>query len=318
LGAYSDMELISADQDLTGLFSRPVMTLGNFDGVHCGHQKLIHKVCEDARSMGVSSVVYTFNPHPLCVLNPRGCPPMITSHRQKIDLISALGVQVILVASFTLPYAAQSAWEFVENIIHRQIGPQKIVIGENFSFGRNREGNPRMLAEFSKTMGFHVEAVPPVAGEETVVSSTVIRSALLRGDVRAASRFLGRRHAIQGLVISGRNRGRVLGYPTANIELTDGLCPAEGVYAVRVVADKELRSGVLSIGRNPTFGEEPLSIEVHILDFEKDIYGKEIKVLFAELLRGQIRFGSQEQLKAQIAQDIERAREIMGRENSNI
>ncbi|MBW2307762.1 MAG: bifunctional riboflavin kinase/FAD synthetase [Deltaproteobacteria bacterium] len=307
------MELISADRDLSGLFHSPIMSLGNFDGVHLGHQLLIRRVCEDARKEGVSSVVYTFDPHPLSVLTPQRCPPLITSHGQKIELISALGVQFILVARFTPSYAAQSAREFVEKIIHRQIGPKKIIIGENFSFGRNRQGDPGLLAELGGTMGFEVEAVPRVRLEDTVVSSTLIRDFLIRGEVRAASRYLGRHHKIEGMVITGHNRGRAMGYPTANISLTGGICPAEGVYAVRVKIGKDLWPGVSSIGRNLTFGEEPLSIEVHIFGLEENLYGKEIKILFVERLRDQCRFAGMAELIAQISQDVARSKEILAR-----
>lgn len=316
------MELISADRDFKGLFLSPIMTLGNFDGLHLGHQQLIRRVCEEAQNAGLHSVVYTFDPHPLCVLSPAGCPPMITSHRQKIQLISQLGVQFMIVVHFTLPYAAQGAREFVEKIIHQQICPKKIFIGENFSFGRNRQGNSRMLVELGREMGFEVEAVPASKIGDSAVSSTLIRDSLLRGEVLAASRFLGRRHAIEGIVIPGHNRGRSMGYPTANIQLTDGLCPAEGVYAVLVEMPPQWGrleslphgwSGVLSIGRNPTFGDEPLSIEVHILGVEGNLYGKEIKVIFVDRLRDQIRFTGREDLMAQIARDVERSREILAK-----
>ncbi len=308
-----DTELIPADSELRGLFHFPAMTLGNFDGVHLGHQALIRRVCEEALNEGVSSVVYTFDPHPSCVLNPLRCPPMITSHRQKIELISAMGVQFILVAQFTPSFGAQSALEFVEKIIHQQIGPKKIIVGENFYFGRNREGNSRLLADFGRTMGFEVEAVPRIRIDDTVVSSTLIRDLLLRGEVRAASKYLGRHHAILGIVIPGHDRGRALGYPTANIRLTDGICPGEGVYAGRVGIGKDLWSGALSIGRNLTFGEEPLSIEVHIFGLEGNLYGREIKVIFVERLRDQCRFASKADLIAQITQDVARSKEILDR-----
>lgn len=289
----------------------PVLTIGNFDGVHKGHLVLFDKVKQKARAIKGQSVVITFDPHPIKIMKPGNGPPLITPTQQKLKLIDDAGIDVIVCISFTKQFAAISARDFVHNILVDRIGIKEIVVGYDYTFGHGREGNIDLLRETGNRLGFVVHVVEPVRTDHTLVSSTSIRNLIQEGSLLRAKKLLGRDYQICGTVVKGKNRGgRLLGYPTANLELIDELTPKVGVYAVKVLIDDLIYNGLTNIGYDPTFGSGPFSVETHILDFSGDLLGKTIRINFIERLRDEKPFKTIQDLTDQIGQDIIRAREL--------
>ncbi|MBW1681246.1 MAG: bifunctional riboflavin kinase/FAD synthetase [Deltaproteobacteria bacterium] len=291
----------------------PVLTIGNFDGVHHGHLALFARVKERARALNGQSAVMTFDPHPMKIMNPDLAPPIITPTSQKIQLIDDAGIDVIFCLPFTREFAAVTAEDFIHEILVKRIGIREIVVGYDYSFGRDRRGDIDLLRKMGETLGYRVHVVDPIRIDTTLVSSTSIRELVREGALSGAKKLLGRDYQITGTVVKGRNRGgRLLGFPTANLDLLDELTPKPGVYAVNVVIDGVLHPGVTNIGYNPTFGEGNFSVETHILDFSGDLLGKTIQVRFLFRLRDEKTFDSIEALADQIGKDILRARELLG------
>lgn len=309
------MKLIQDLHQIKKPFKNAVISIGNFDGVHIGHQALFHEVIEKADAMGGTSIAMTFEPHPIRVLKKNNNPPLITLYEQKIELISNSDIDVLICVPFTHEFAAISARSFVEDILVKQIGMKAIVVGKDYTFGRNREGSIDLLKEYAKELDFEVIVsnwIQVSRDRANRISSTRIRELVKDGNVRDAQPLLGRNYQIRGTVSHGRDRGgRLLGCPTANITLQDELCPKTGVYAVTVECLGQKFKGVANIGYSPTFDDLQFTVEVHILDFSGDLYGKEIRVNFIERLRDEIRFNSIEELSAQIQKDIQHAREIL-------
>ena len=306
------MKLIHDLNKLEKPLHNPVLTIGNFDGVHKGHLVLFEKVKERAGAIGGQSAVMTFEPHPIRVMKPGNGPLLITPTSQKLDLIGQTGIDIIFCIPFTREFAATSAEEFVKHILVEKIGVKELVVGYDYTFGRNREGNTRLLMDMGDKLGFTVHYIGPVHIDHTLVSSTSIRKLVEEGQLSEAKKLLGRDYQIQGTVIKGQNRGgRLLGYPTANLQLVDELFPKQGVYAVTVIIDGKTYEGVTNIGLNPTFGNGALSLETHVLDFHGDILGKTIKVNFLQRLRDEKTFDSIGALSDQIAQDVEQARVLL-------
>ena len=309
------MKIIDDIYDLKNPFEKAVVTIGNFDGVHKGHQAILHQVIEKAEAIGGTSVAVTFEPHPIRVLKKNGQPPLITLFEQKTELISQTGIDVLICIRFDETFAAITARQFVEDILVRRIGTRAIIIGEDYAFGRNREGNVEFLREYGKTLGFDVIVAQWIsdtfhAGER--ISSTRVREVVTAGNVEEAWHLLGRYFQVRGRVVSGRNRGgKLLGFPTANIHLTDELCPKTGVYAVTVTCKSNKYKGVANIGYSPTFDDNIFTVEVHILDFNDDIYNEPIRVNFIRRIRDEAKFENIEALIHQITKDIEVGREIL-------
>lgn len=292
--------------------TNPVLTIGNFDGVHRGHLALFQKVKARAAAIGGQSAVMTFDPHPLRVMKPGNGPPLITSTEQKLKLVEQAGIEVIFCVPFNKAFAAISAEDFVKDILVGRVGIREIVVGYDYSFGHNRRGNIDMLREMGKDLGFLVHTVEPIRIQDTLVSSTMIRRLVQEGDLTTTRGLLGRHYQISGTVVKGKNRGgRLLGFPTANLRPVDALMPKRGVYAVTVRVDDRLHDGVTNIGYNPTFGDTPLSVETHLLDFSEDLLGKTIRVNFIHRLRDEKTYPNVETLSAQIARDIIEARRIL-------
>jgi riboflavin kinase / FMN adenylyltransferase len=288
------------------------VTIGNFDGVHLGHQKLMRRVRDKARIRKLKSVVITFDPHPLRVILGRKTPPFITMTEQKLELISAQGIDFTLCLRFTMEMAALEPEEFVRTYLVDGLNTKELLVGYDYAFGKNRKGNFEMLKRLGEVYGYNAEQMEPVLVDGAVVSSTRIRDMIQAGTVWEAHPLLGRFYRISGTVIHGRNRGgKLLGFPTANIQLTDELFPKPGVYAVWTEVGGQIHSGVANIGFNPTFENKALSVEVHILDFMKDLYGQTINVHFVQRLRDEKKFGSLEELIGQIRKDIELGRTIL-------
>jgi riboflavin kinase/FMN adenylyltransferase len=309
------MKLIEDLDHITQPFHKGVITIGNFDGVHIGHQALFHQVIERADAIGGTSIAMTFEPHPIRVLQQNGNPPLITLYNQKIELISRSGIDVLICVPFTQTFAAISAQEFVEDILIKRIGVSVIVVGRDYTFGRNREGNLTLLQSYADRLGFEVKVldwITSVNGHKERISSTKIRDLIMDGNVEDAQKILGRLYQIRGTVITGRNRGgKLLGFPTANINLQDELCPKTGIYAVTVDCLGQKYKGVANIGYSPTFDDHQFTVEVHILDFDERIYDQEIRVNFVKRIRDEKKFASIDELADQIKQDVITAREIL-------
>ena len=289
----------------------PILTIGNFDGVHKGHLILFDKVKEKARAIGGQSAVMTFEPHPVKVMMPGNGPPLITPTTQKLKLINDAGIDVIFQIPFTKQFATISACDFVRNILVEKIGIKGIVVGYDYTFGHNREGNIELLKKMGTDLGFSVTMVGQVKVEDMFVSSTFIRKLVQDGNLPDAKKLLGRNYQICGTVVKGKDRGaRLLGFPTANLKVIDDLTPKTGVYAVTVLIEDKSYYGVTNIGYNPTFGNDELSVEVHILDFSGDLPAKTIRVNFIKRLREEKTFESVEALSKQIGRDIVQARKL--------
>ena len=305
------MTIIYDLEQLENPLRNPVLTIGNFDGVHLGHLALFKKVKDRARSIDGHSAVMTFEPHPLKVMMPKSSPLLITPTQQKLKLIEDAGVDVVFCVPFTKEFASISASDFVHDILVEKIGIKEIVVGYDYTFGRGREGDIALLREMGTQLGFVVHVVEPVRLNDTLVSSTSIRELVQEGLLAEAKALLGRDYQICGTVVKGKNRGgKLLGFPTANLKLIDELTPKSGVYAVRVIIDDSTYDGLTNIGYNPTFGEGPFSVETHLLDFSGDLHGKTIKVNFIERLRDEKAFATVKDLANQIAEDVSQARNI--------
>jgi riboflavin kinase/FMN adenylyltransferase len=296
-------------------FPGGVITIGNFDGVHIGHQALFYEVIERAHAIKGTSIAMTFEPHPLRVLKKNVSPPLITMFEQKVELIERSGIDVLISIPFTLEFAAISAQSFVEDLLVRRIGMKAIVVGEDYAFGKNREGNIDLLNSLASRLGFEVivtSLIRTVQGTLERISSTAIRESVQAGEMQYACRMLGRHFQIRGTVEAGRDRGgKLLGFPTANLKLEDELIPKTGIYAVTVETRGGLLQGVANIGYSPTFDDRRFTVEVHILDFKEFIYGQRIRVNFIRRIRDEIKFSSLGALKDQIAKDVETARRLL-------
>lgn len=289
---------------------KPVLTIGNFDGVHKGHMVLFGLIKERAKSIGGISTVITFEPHPLKIMMAGKAPRLITPTDQKLKLIDDAGIDVIFCIAFTKQFAAVSARDFVQDILVDKIGIREVVVGYDYAFGHKREGDIELLQDMGNRLGFVVHVVESVRVDHTLVSSTSIRNLVQEGDLPRAKKLLGRDYQICGTVIKGKDRGaRLLGFPTANLELIDELTPKMGVYAVKVLIEDKTYNGLTNIGHNPTFGKGPFSVETHIIDFSRDILGKTMRVNFIERLRDEKTFDSPKDLADQISRDIQLAKE---------
>lgn len=309
------MDIIRGMNQIKRPFNRPVAALGNFDGVHLGHQRIFERVREEALQSGGEGVVITFEPHPLKVLSPSHCPPLLTPFRKKMMLIEKSGIQTVLCIDFTLDFARLTPLQFVEDVLVRSLNPRKVIVGYNYHFGQKKSGDARTLKDLCRRFQIDVEVMEGFKKDGLIVSSSKIRELVRTGRIEEASRLLGRDYLLVGKVIEGARRGRSLGFPTANLEMTDELYPPNGVYAVEVIWNDQAFPGVANIGRNPTFQPNEsamagrVTVEVHILNFNRMIYGEEIQINFKKRIRDEIRFESSAQLIEQIQKDIEWAQE---------
>ena len=295
-------------------FKNAVITIGNFDGVHIGHQALFHEVIEKAETIDGTSIAMTFEPHPIRVLKQNGHPPLITLYEQKAELIERTGIDVLICVPFTEAFASLSADQFIRDLLIKKIGMKAIVVGEDYRFGKNREGNLDTMRSYGPDYGFKVivaDWIKASRGFAGRISSTKIRELVTDGHMTEAAKMLGRYYQIRGRVVTGRDRGgKLLGIPTANINLYDELCPKTGIYAVTVECRGNHHNGVANIGYSPTFEDHEFTVEVHILDFNDNIYGKKIRVNFIKRIRDEIKFSNISALIDQIKKDVAAAREI--------
>lgn len=290
-----------------------VVTVGTFDGVHRGHWHLLSEVCRTAERLGMPSVLVTFDPHPLQILRPDHAPPLLTTPREKIEVLAESGLNYVVFLRFDRRLSNYSPERFVTEILIGRFGMRHLVIGYDHGFGRGRSGDVKMLQALGGELGFGVDVVGPVSWGSDPVSSTRIRRALLEGDVKAAAEGLGRPYSIRGYVVRGDGRGRRLGFPTANLELTDParLVPAPGIYAVRAQYRTRSLDGVLHVGPRPTFPGAAATIELHLFDFDEDLYGAELQVRFCARLRGIERFETEQALIEAMGQDCAEAKRVL-------
>ena len=303
------VQVIMGLEELRVRHPRPVITIGNFDGVHLGHQALFAKARERAEAIQGVSMALTFEPHPIRVLRPAVNLPLITPLEQKLELMAESGLEVTLCLRFDQNLARLSADDFVDKLLVHRLGAAEVVVGYDFAFGHKGLGDLELLKSKGEARGFAVHVVGPVMVGGRPVSSTRVRQEVAGGDMAAARTLLGRHYRVAGRVVSGHGRGgRVLGFPTANLKVSDELLPGPGVYAVLVeLTDGRLLKGANNIGNNPTFDDGGLNVETHLLDFKGDLYGQDIKLHFVERLRGEKRFDSPQELKAQIGRDVDQA-----------
>ena len=293
-------------------WGRLAVSLGNFDGVHLGHARLAAETIREARGLGGAAVVLTFDPHPARILHPDRAPATLVTVAQKAELLAGLGIDRLAVLPFTREVAALDADAFARDVLGACLGAAAVVVGPNFRFGRGRAGDPGVLADLGARLGFEVRIVEPVLHDGGPISSTRIRAALAEGDVSLAESMLGRRFFVDGTVVAGDGRGRTIGFPTANVEPRNETLPAAGVYAcLLAIGSEPPRSAVANLGTRPTFGEGPARLEVHVLDFERDLYGAAVRVHFAARLRGERRFAGPDELARQIASDAAHARQLL-------
>jgi riboflavin kinase/FMN adenylyltransferase len=311
------MIIIEDIKKITKPYKNAVITIGNFDGVHLGHQALFHNLIEKAIALNGTSIAMTFEPHPIRVLKKNNHPPLITLYEQKVELIEKAGLDVLICIPFTQEFAAIPAKEFVEDILVKRIGIKAIAVGEDYTFGKNREGNLALLKSLGNQCGFEVILIDELHISNTYperISSTKIRELVMAGKVAESKKLLGRYYQIRGKVEVGRDRGgKLLGFPTANINLYDELRPKIGVYAVIVECKGENFKGVANIGYSPTFDDYIFTVEAHILDFKENIYGQKIRVNFIDRLRDEKKFSNISELSEQIKKDIIKARKILSK-----
>ncbi len=292
-------------------FPVPVLTLGNFDGVHLGHQAILRRLVTTARTLGGSAVVLTFQPHPAAVLAPTHAPRLITDWRTRVDLIAAMGVDATIVQHFTRAFSQISAEEFVRRFLVAGLGVRAVVVGHRVSFGHARGGSAETLRDLGTQWGFDVEVIGPVEVNGVLASSSAVRRAIGAGDFAGAHALLGRIPSVVGRVIHGHHRGHMIGFPTANLRIAGLSLPPDGVYAVRALVSGVPREGVANLGFNPTFQEHERSLEVHVFDLNEDLYGSRIEVRFARRLRGEVKFPNVQALAEQIARDAAAARQAL-------
>ncbi|HVO27934.1 MAG TPA: bifunctional riboflavin kinase/FAD synthetase [Candidatus Margulisiibacteriota bacterium] len=292
-------------------FRAPALTLGNFDGVHRGHQEILRRLVTTAHTAGSDAVALTFHPHPAAVLAPDRAPRLITDWRTRVEHIAALGVDAIIVQRFTPAFSQISADDFVRRFLVSGLGVRTVVVGHRVSFGHHRTGNAETLQRLGHECGFGVEVVGPIEVDNILVSSSAVRDAISGGNLSRALRLLGHLPSIAGRVVHGRHRGRQLGFPTANLRVHGLALPPDGVYAVRARLDNSTQLGVANLGLRPTFAEHERSLEVHLLDFDGDLYGKRVEVDFVHQLRGEMKFPGPDALMAAIARDIAEARRVL-------
>lgn len=294
---------------------RCIVTIGAYDGVHLGHRTVIGQVRARAAELGVASAVVTFDRHPASVVRPESAPKLLTDPEQKLELLASTGVDATVVVPFDVAQSTEAPADFVRRVLIEALEVRGIIVGEDFHFGYKRGGNVQLLRELASQHDYEVMPVRLVSradGVDEPVSSTAIRRALAGGDVQRAAEMLGRDHEVRGAVIAGDQRGRTIGFPTANVQIDASIClPADGVYAATVtLADGSRHAAAVNLGRRPTFHEraEHSLLEAHLLDYSGDLYGQRVRVAFRAFLRGERKFSGIEELKSQLVVDIDHVR----------
>jgi riboflavin kinase/FMN adenylyltransferase len=303
--------LVREDDAIPDALHGAVVAIGNFDGVHRGHQELVARALTMARALKVPAAVLTFSPHPRSFFAPEKSFFRITPQRERVQVMRGLGLDGVIIRRFDATLAATPAQAFLERFIRNEIAASGVVIGHDFHFGKGREGTPETMRMFCEAHGIGCEIVPVVEETGAAISSSAIRAALAEGDVAKANQLLGYRWFVTAEIRHGEKRGRDLGYPTANMALAESCALRHGIYAVRMQVDGVIRDGVASFGRRPTFDNGAPLLETFLFDFAGDLYGKEVSVEFIAFLRGEERFDSAEALIAQMDRDAKAARQAL-------
>jgi len=285
-----------------------VLTVGNFDGVHLGHRRILETVIAAARARRGTAAALTFEPHPARILHPERAPQRLTTPEQKLALLEAAGLDLVVVLPFNLELSQLTPRQFVEEMLHRRLATQQLCVGENFRFGHKQAGDVALLKELAAALGVAVEVIAPVVVRGQTVSSSLVRKLIASGGVDKAARFLGRPFALTGKVEPGAGRARALGFPTLNTQPEQECLPARGVYVTEVALGARLFSAATNVGVRPTFDGQSLTVESHLLDFEETVAAGRLEVRLLEHLREEKKFDSPEALRAQIARDLDRAR----------
>ncbi len=295
--------------------ARPtVLTLGVFDGLHLGHQLIMQTVVERAGAIGAVPTVITFDPHPRALLHPESAPPLLQTFDQKIEALGVLGIEQTIVIRFDKEFSQVRAEEFLRTVIADRLHAKEVYLGCGFAFGHNREGNIELLRAVSQKLGFLAGEVPELRLRGRRVSSSRIRELLQQGRVNLARRMLGRPYGVEGMVVRGDERGAKLGFPTANLHPQNRVIPRSGVYVTATLIDGQWRRSITNIGTRPTFGSDnQSSVETFVMNWSGDLYGDVLRVRFLHRLRNEQKFGSVDELKAQIERDMKRARDYFGR-----
>lgn len=307
------MRVLDSLEAATGQFRRPVVTVGNFDGVHLGHHAIITEAVARAAHHGGVCLLVTFEPHPQLVIGRRPLLSLLTPLEEKLRLLARFPIAAVLVIPFTLEVAQTEPERYVQQVYVECLHARELVVGYTHAFGRHGAGNTDLLQRMGSAYGFQVRVVPPVTADGSVVNSTRVRECVTTGRVCEAARLLGYPYTLAGRVRHGEGRGRLLDFPTANLQIASPqkLLPAHGVYAVRASTGSSEWPGVMNIGVRPTFGPGAVSVEVHLLDFQGDVYGCDLRVEVVERLRAEQRFSGVDALRAQIAADVEQARQVL-------
>jgi riboflavin kinase/FMN adenylyltransferase len=293
-------------------FPRPIVGLGNFDGVHLGHQAILTKAVSEARALQGTALVLTFHPHPLSVLRPNSPLPLILGLREKLLLFRRLEIHGVILQRFSQTFSQLTAEEFVRRYLVDIIGIEKVIVGHNVSFGHRRSGNAEILVQLGEKFGFAVDVIGPVVIDGREISSTAVRTLLGTGNMHEVTRLLGRPYGVSGRVEKGFQRGRTIGFPTANLRPRTDLLLPNGVYAVTVDLDEKISMpGVANVGMNPTFDNNRRTIETHLFDFSADLYRQRLRVNFLEHIREERKFPSVPELVRQIQEDADRARALL-------
>ncbi len=306
------MRVLYSPEELDGPLPHPLATVGNFDGVHLGHQRIFATLRERVEPVGGTVVAITFNPHPQKVLHPDSAPRLIATREQKIRLLGEAGAEVMLDLPFTRELAGLSPEEFVQRTLLRGLAIREIHVGRNFRFGRDRAGDFETLERLGRKHGFAAVPITGVRHGGERISSSRVRKALGAGDVRLAAELLGREEELRGTVVEGDRRGRAIGFPTANLAVDNELIPFTGVYVTRLVVDGRPLPSVTNIGSRPTFPGAGNAVETHVLGFDGDLYGRRVALRVVERLRDERRFAGREELVDQIRADVEQARQLLG------
>jgi riboflavin kinase/FMN adenylyltransferase len=293
------------------------VAIGNFDGVHLGHRRIVERLLQRSRDVGGPAIVFTFDPHPVRILRPSECPPPLTWTERKAHLLKELGVDWIVAYPTDEKLLSLSAQQFFDRIVVDALAAKAMVEGPNFYFGHNREGTIDVLKRLTVAAGMTLDVIEPLTLDGQLVSSSLIRQLIASGDVAAAARMLTHPYRIRGMVTHGAGRGAQLGFPTANLEAIDTLLPGQAVYACRAWMGGQSFAAAANIGSNPTFGEHGHKVEIHLIDREIDLYGEPLEVEFLAKLRDVKTFASKEQLVTQLKDDIDEARKILASNHAN-
>lgn len=297
--------------EIAGRLRNAAVTIGNFDGVHLGHREIFRRVVDLSSRLGGVSVVITFIPHPLKVLAPERDFRLITTYEEKERLIAESGVDCLVTIPFSRCLASIPAEDFVRDILVGRIGMKGIIVGYDYAFGRNREGDASVLRTLGAEFGFSVDVLEQIGNDDEGFSSSMVRKMIAEGDVKGVVRLLGRNFSVGGKVVHGYHRGRLIGFPTANVRVEEELLPEPGVYAVKVEGEGTVWDGACNIGNNPTFHGSMVTVEVHLLDFDGDLYAKRLRVYFVDRVRDERAFSGIHALQEAIRHDVATCREML-------